>query len=342
MIRSRVTFGVLGSLLLTGVAAAQGPAIDHAGVACIVAERFPQLDARIADPDAVARVRVHFRGEGGPAWYFVEMKRSGPDFSGVLPKPKKSLKQMSYYIEALDREFRETRTQEFTAAIVPQPGMCADPKMLAGALSAASVIVGGPAGAAVVPIGFSGAGVTSASAAGTAAAAAGGAGGGVGIGTIAVVGAGVAAAGAAVAVSQGGGGSAPTTMRAGTPTTTTTTLPAAPSCPACYAGTWQAMATITAIAPPLACGEPESPIGQPTTIAPITFSPDGAIVLPQQDCAGCAGRVDAQGNFTINTPGEGSCPSGQISGRCTSVSSCPGIGTQGGVTYTFVMSRVGP
>jgi hypothetical protein len=335
------------ALVFAVAAAAPGPVLEHSGVACMVAERYPQLDARAADPDAVARMRIQFKGEGGTAWYFVDMKRSGPVFSGVLPKPSKSLSRVVYYIEASDRDFRETRTQEFAAAVVPEPGMCADPKTMAGALSAASVIVGGPSGAAAVPLGFSGAGVTSASAAGTAGAAAGtsGAGGGVGIGAIAAIGAGAAAAGAAVAVSQGGGDDGPSSGGAPS-TTTTTTLPAGPACPACYGGTWQAVATITLITPPVRCGELETSVGQPRIIAPIVFSPDGTITLPPRDCEGCAGRVDASGDFTINlpgdAPGQGTCPAGLITGRCTSLSSCPGAGAQGGVIFNFVMTRVGP
>jgi hypothetical protein len=277
------------------------------------------------------------------------MKRSGDVFSGVLPKPSKSLSRVVYYIEASDRDFRETRTQEFAAEVVPGPGMCADPKAMAGALSAASVVVGGPSGAAAVPVGFSGAGVTSASAAGTAGAAAGtaGAGGGAGIGTIAAIGAGVAAAGAVVAVSGGEGSTSTTGGAPATSVTTSTTLPTGPACPACYAGTWQAVVTITLITPPLPCGEPDEPVGRPSTIAPVVFRADGTIELPERDCAGCAGRVDASGDFLINlpgvaAPGGGTCPAGVITGRCTSVSSCPGAGAQGGVIFNFVMTRVGP
>ena len=73
---------------------AEGPLIDHSAVSCMVAERFPTLEARLGDADAIGRARVQFRGEGGP-WYFVEMKRSGEAFTGILPKPKNSLKKLS-------------------------------------------------------------------------------------------------------------------------------------------------------------------------------------------------------------------------------------------------------
>jgi len=185
---------------------AEGPVIDHSAVACMVAEKFPQLEARIVEPEMISRARVQFRGERGP-WYFVEMKRSGGVFTGLLPKPKKSLKTIRYYIEATDRQFRVNRTQEFAASVVPEPMMCADKKMMAGVAAApASLIVGGPSAAAAVPAGFSSSGVVAAPAATAAGASAGAAGGG-GIGTAAVVG--IVAGGAAiagVAVAAGGGG----------------------------------------------------------------------------------------------------------------------------------------
>jgi hypothetical protein len=208
-----IVLSVLASLVFSSPVRAEGPIIDHAPRACIAAERFPLLEARFGDPDTISRARVQFRGQGS-AWYFVEMKRSGGVFIGVLPKPKKSLKKLSYYIEATDREFRGNRTQEFTADVLPPPAVCVDPKLMAGVATTASVVVGSPAGAAAVPAGFSSAGVASASTA--AAAATTGAAAGGGLGTTAVIG--VVAAGAAVA-----GGVA--VAAGGNETTTTTVTP---------------------------------------------------------------------------------------------------------------------
>ena len=217
-------------LVLAPPLRAQGPVIDHSAVACMAAEKFPQLEARIVEPEAIARARVQFRGEGGP-WYFVEMKRSGGVFTGVLPKPKKSLKTIHYYIEATDRQFRENRTQEFAASVVPEAMACADGKMMAGVASTASVIVGSPAGAAAVPAGFSPAGVASATgSSATAAGASAGSGGGIGTAaTVGIIAGGAAVAGVAVAASSGGDSTATTTVPvAAGPTTTTTLAPAPP------------------------------------------------------------------------------------------------------------------
>lgn len=330
---------------------AEGPVIDHSAVGCMVADKFPQLEAGLGDPDAIGRARVQFRGEGGP-WYFVEMKRKGAVFTGTLPKPKSSLKKISYYIEATDRQFRGNRTQEFVADVVPQAALCADKKMMAGVASAApaSLIVGAPSGAAAVPAGFSSAGVVAAPTA-TAAGASAGATGGGGIGTTAVVG--IVAGGAAiagVAVAAGGGNDATTTTTvaaAVNPTTTTTTLAPAPPpttlvpCPGCYAGNWQGQATLTAVGNPPVCGQKSTDIGKVQTFA-IVVAPNGTITFEFG-----AGQVDAMGAFMIalagDPPGSGlTCPVGQVSGRCTSVTACAGNGNQGGDLFTFVMTRPAP
>src|SRR5690349_13191222 len=78
---------------------AEAPAIAHAGVGCAVAEKFPRLEARIVPADAVARATVHFRTAATQPWYAVAMKAEGDAFSGVLPKPKGSLKAFQYYID---------------------------------------------------------------------------------------------------------------------------------------------------------------------------------------------------------------------------------------------------
>ena len=89
-----------GSILVLLTAAslvqAEGIAIDHREVGCVVAGRFPQLLARFDPVDAVAKARVAFRPTGELAWYSVPMKQDGYSFVGVLPQPEKSLKKFDY------------------------------------------------------------------------------------------------------------------------------------------------------------------------------------------------------------------------------------------------------
>jgi hypothetical protein len=75
----------LGLLLLMGprVSWAQGPAIDHKAVGCVVADKFAGLEARFNPAENVSRARIYFRAEGGQFWYFVDMKAQGGAFQGV-------------------------------------------------------------------------------------------------------------------------------------------------------------------------------------------------------------------------------------------------------------------
>jgi hypothetical protein len=189
--------------------AMQAPAIDHQAVACVVAERFPRLEARVVPADAVAAARVVFQSEGAKDWYAVAMKLEGPSYVGVLPKPKKSLKAFRYYVEVTDKAMATSRTSDVTANVVDGAAECKG-KLVAGALASASVLLQVPAGLAAVPAGFASAGVVAAGGSVSGAAAAGtaaGTGGGLSTGTIVGIaaGAGAAAAGVVAVASKSGG-----------------------------------------------------------------------------------------------------------------------------------------
>jgi hypothetical protein len=204
--RNRVVSAVLIATAVPSGLAAQGVTVDHAAVGCVVAERFPRFQARIDPAASVARALVHFRTDPARPWYAVAMKPEGPAFSGVLPKPKKSLKSFQYYIDVTDRAFATSRTPEHTTQVVRSGTECQG-GMMAGAVGSASVLLEVPAGAPAVPAGFASAGVAAAGSATAVAAAGAAAGGGIGAGTVAaIVGGGAALAGAAVAVSAASGG----------------------------------------------------------------------------------------------------------------------------------------
>ena len=228
--QNRSVLGVLAAaVMVPGAAAAQGLAINHDAIGCIVAGKYPKLNACFDPTSSVARARVFFRGGGGLHWYFVDMRSDAPCFSGVLPKPKPSLDTIDYYVEVVDKTFAESRTSEYHPQVVDSEGECRKDVPVAPGLGNATVTVGAAAGAPAVPAGFSSAGIVGA--------------GGLSTGVVAagVVGVGAAAAGVAVAVS---GGDDPTTTTMGavlptlppttaaptttTPTPTTITLPPTP------------------------------------------------------------------------------------------------------------------
>ena len=198
---------VPGGLVLVAFSApaAFSASIDHKAVACVVADRFPRLEARLDPVDAVGRARVFFRTEGTPAWYAVAMKREGDVFAAALPKPKKDLKRFRYYVEMADTSMATSRTEEYLTEVVSGGGGCSKGMMASALSTVASILLEVPLGAAAIPAGFSSAGVVAAAAGSTAAAAGGSAAassGGGGLGTAAIVGGvgAVAAAGAIVAV----------------------------------------------------------------------------------------------------------------------------------------------
>ena len=200
---------VIGAIaFISALPAASGaaPSIEHKSVGCVIAEKFPRLEARLTPMDAVARVRVFFRAEGSAAWYSVSMTPQGDTFAAHLPKPKKSLPGFTYYIEAADTGMTTSRTPERSTKVVDGEGAC-EANLMGLASTVATVLLEVPAGAAAVPAGFSSTGIVAAAAgaqtagaAGAASAASGG-----GLGTAAVVGGAVVVAGGLGAAVVAGG-----------------------------------------------------------------------------------------------------------------------------------------
>lgn len=189
---------VKAALAFSTTLGASGPVvIEHDPVGCVVAERFPRLEARLSPTDEVAKARILFQGETVHEWYSVQMKPEGEVFAGTLPKPLKSLKAFRYYIEVTDKAVGTSRTAEFTTAVVGSSTDCRG-RLVAIALGSASVLLEGPAGILALPAGFASGGVVAAgSATGAAAAGTGAAVSGGGLSTGAVVGIAAGVSGAA-------------------------------------------------------------------------------------------------------------------------------------------------
>jgi hypothetical protein len=167
---------------------AAGPAIEHRAVSCIVAGVFPRLDACFTPTEDLSRARVHFRADGTPHWYFVDMAAAGGCRSVLLPKPLPTTSAIDYYVSALGRTFDETRTSEYTPRVVAREGDCDDDLLVAGSAGSATVVLGAAAGAPAVPAGFAPEGIVSAPPSPGSAASQGG-GGGAGLGVVLALGA---------------------------------------------------------------------------------------------------------------------------------------------------------
>jgi hypothetical protein len=239
----RVTWTVLAAALAVAgggpapaAPAASPVAIAHDAVACIVADRHPQVDACLSPAESVGRAQVHFRAGGTVAWYAVDLKPEGRCFRGLLPRPLRTTQAVEYYVDVVDRGFAESRQPErapdvaYTARVVGAEGECLGGRLGTFASRVAQPIVvtalrGGQvvAAAAGVPLppiaGFSSEGILivppgagtgapqgsggEASGAG-APAAAGATVAGIGVTTLAIAGGAVVAAGVVVAASSGG------------------------------------------------------------------------------------------------------------------------------------------
>jgi hypothetical protein len=120
-------FLVCGALVLPLLAPpailAQGVAIEHEPIGCIVAGKFPKMNACFTPISQAKRPRVYFRTEDLPTWYYVEMTSDAPCFSGVLLKPSKALidKRILYY---LDVQSGGSRTAEYDPIVVGSEEEC--------------------------------------------------------------------------------------------------------------------------------------------------------------------------------------------------------------------------
>ncbi len=130
--------------------AAGAMTIEHRPPGCLAAGKYARVAACFQPPSALARGRVYFRAGGTRDWFYVEMSGSPPCLEGVLPRPKKSLRQIEYYVAATDRAFAESRTPERVLQVTDDGRCPAGP--LAPVADTASVVIGSVSGAA--PVGF--------------------------------------------------------------------------------------------------------------------------------------------------------------------------------------------
>ena len=318
------------------IGATQGPAIEHKAVGCVIAEKFPQVEARFAPPETVAVAKIVFHGEIEQEWYSVSMKAAGNSYLGVLPAPKESLKAFRYYIEVTDKSLETNRTQEFTTTVVGGASDCKG-GIVATALATASVLVQGPAGVVALPAGFASAGVVAAgSAAGSGSAVAGGGGAGLSAAAIAGIAGGVgAAAVVAKAASGGGGGSTSTSGSGGSGAAPTATPAPAPTFPT-MSGQWDGLEDWTIIAGGVNTGRCTLTL-QVTTQSGGSFSGTGQRRSCSFDLPGFT-AADSSGPFTglvttggaVTFPGFSSPPAGcSVTGGSADL-----VGTVSGTTMS--------
>lgn len=118
-------------------AAAAPLTIARPEATCLVAGRYPRLDACIAPGDQVGRAQVRFRADDAGPWYAVEMTRNGRCQQAVLPRPLASTRTVAYFLDVADRESNESRLPEaaaeapYHARVVARDADCRDLRLQA-------------------------------------------------------------------------------------------------------------------------------------------------------------------------------------------------------------------
>lgn len=208
------------SASVTGVDALQ---VKHETIHCMMARRYPLIDACFEPGARVARARVYFQADGVKKWHWVDMAPLGRCHRAVLPRPAPEAHRLRYVVAATDIDSRTSATPEQVAEVVEDERACGNAR-LAPFLSEANTVVGGGGFPAwfIAP----------------------GGGGAIGGKALAViVGGGAVAAGVALGARSGGSGQPPagettaatvpaastTTLTLTAPSTTTTTTPPGPA-----------------------------------------------------------------------------------------------------------------
>ena len=148
------------ALTLGTLEPAAPPSIEHSPVACVLAGRFPRIEARSSPFGEGATARIYFQGATSD-WYAVSMKTENGVLVGVLPKPKGDLKSFRYYIEVVNQAVETSRTPEYATRVVDRAAGCQG-QTVAAVAAGASIVIQAPAGVASVPAGFASTGIVAA------------------------------------------------------------------------------------------------------------------------------------------------------------------------------------
>ncbi|HET9316938.1 MAG TPA: hypothetical protein VFQ51_15200 [Vicinamibacteria bacterium] len=123
--------------------------IRHDPPACVLADAFPRLLARVEPPGKAARVRCAFRPEGSQVWHAVAAELTDEGFAAVLPRPRLAAQRIHYRFEATDPAAEVVTSPAYSAEVVADAAACSG--SVAGTVPSASVMVDVPPGAPVVP-----------------------------------------------------------------------------------------------------------------------------------------------------------------------------------------------
>jgi len=148
--------GILVLWAPTRPASAQiAPRILHEGLGCIVAGQHAAIEALVEPADDLVTVKVYFRAEIYPAFFYVEAVPSAERYRAVLPRPTRDVASVVYYLEAVDRAFNSFRTEEFRPRVVLDSADCEEDETRPAYVEGpADITVGATTSGATFPPGF--------------------------------------------------------------------------------------------------------------------------------------------------------------------------------------------
>jgi hypothetical protein len=133
-----------GAVLSRGGFASQAPPpnallVKHDPViGCIVAGQFPILQScvSLASAPMIGECRANFKAKEAQTYFYVRSKRHENTadqacFQSILPKAKKSLKEVEFHFQCFSKDGSDNRTEDFTAKVVENKGGCDKDKLAA-------------------------------------------------------------------------------------------------------------------------------------------------------------------------------------------------------------------
>jgi hypothetical protein len=117
------------------------PDIVHQPAHCSIPGTPISVCAVVTDDRQVVKARAYFRPEGERYFSFVELEPRGGEYCGTLPAPREGrMKQLEYYVWAVDDEYVPQRTTPFLLEM-QEEDVCGFPPLERDPARAASITV---------------------------------------------------------------------------------------------------------------------------------------------------------------------------------------------------------
>jgi hypothetical protein len=97
--------------------------VVHEPIGCLIARRYPEIDATIEPVSEVAEARLYFKSARSD-WFWVKMTNNDGRFVGRLPKPQVAASPVRYRIEARRTDGQVVSTERHAAVVAADESAC--------------------------------------------------------------------------------------------------------------------------------------------------------------------------------------------------------------------------